>query len=240
MASVRLKWITVHSLMKSKRGNRTRKEEIVGWRIEMRSIILQQVATSTTSMPSIISSSIRQMTTLNEYLVQKGAAWLSKREAGRKDPALKSVELKANVRALGRSGVREIRIRDFQVISDSLPDFAGYNLGPASPELQLGVLGSCLTHITLIQAAEKGLRIDSIDVEVTGEQHPLAQQPGFENVPIFPHNIRYTLNIASPESAETIHALHDAVEQVCPIFNLLKNPQTIVGELRHSDGVRAA
>jgi uncharacterized OsmC-like protein len=174
------------------------------------------------------------MTTLNEYLVQKRAAWLAKREAARNDPAVTAVQLKANVRALGRSGVREIRIRDFQVISDSPADFAGYNLGPASPELQLGVLGSCLTHITLIQAAERQLRIDSIDVEVTGEQNPLAQQPGFENVPIFPHNIRYTLNIASPEAPETIRALHDAVEAVCPIFNLLKQPQTILGELHHT------
>jgi uncharacterized OsmC-like protein len=173
------------------------------------------------------------MTTLNEYLVQKRAAWLAKREAARKDPDIKTNKLKANVRALGRSGVREIRIRDFQVISDSPSDFAGYNLGPASPELQLGVLGSCITHITLIQAAERELRIDSVDVEVTGEQHPLAQQPGFENVPIFPHNIRYTLDIVSPEPPEAIRALHEAVEAVCPIYNLLKNPQTIVGELRH-------
>lgn len=172
-----------------------------------------------------------RMTTLNEYLQQKREAWLAKREAARRDP--KPNVLKANVRALGRSGVREIRIRDFQVVSDSPTDFAGYNLGPASPELQLGVLGSCLTHITLIQAAERQLRIDSIDVEVTGEQHPLAQQPGFENIPIFPHNIRYTLNIVSPESAETIRALHEAVEAVCPIYNLLRQPQTIDGELRH-------
>lgn len=177
------------------------------------------------------------MTTLNEYLVEKRAAWIAKREAARKDPDIKANRLKATVRAMGRSGVREIRIRDFQVISDSPTDFAGYNLGPASPELQLGVLGSCITHITLIQAAERQLRIDSIDVEVTGEQHPLAQQPGFENVPIYPHNIRYTLDIVSPESSEAIRALHDAVEAVCPIFNLLKNPQTIVGELRHVSAV---
>lgn len=173
------------------------------------------------------------MTTLNEYLTQKRAAWLAKKEAARANPELKATPLKANVRALGRSGVREIRIRDFQVISDSPPDFAGYNLGPASPELQLGVLGSCLTHITLIQAAERGLSIDSIEVEVSGEQHPLAQQPGFEHIPVFPHNIRYTLDIVSSESPETIRALHDAVEAVCPIFNLLREPQTIAGELRH-------
>jgi uncharacterized OsmC-like protein len=185
--------------------------------------------------PFINPSSI---STLNEYLVQKRAAWLAKREAARNDPNVSANRLKANVRALGRSGVREIRIRDFQVISDSPADFAGYNLGPASPELQLGVLGSCLTHITLIQAAERELQIDSIDVEVTGEQHPLAQQPGFEEIPIFPHNIRYTLDIVSPESPEAIRALHEAVEAVCPIYNLLKNPQTIVGELRHVKATR--
>lgn len=159
---------------------------------------------------------------------------MPKKEAARVNPDLKANVIKANVRALGRSGVREIRIRDFQVISDSPPDFAGYNLGPASPELQLGVLGSCLTHIALIQAAERGLAIDSIEVEVTGEQHPLAQQPGFESIPIFPHNIRYTLDIVSPESAQNIRALHEAVEAVCPIFNLLKQPQNIEGELRHT------
>ncbi|MBJ9914674.1 OsmC family protein [Burkholderia cenocepacia] len=176
------------------------------------------------------------MTTLNDYLAQKRDAWHAKQQAARNDPDFKATPLKATVRALGRSGVREIRIRDFQVISDSPPDFAGYNLGPASPELQLGVLGSCLTHITLIQAAERGLKIDAIEVEVTGDQHPLAQQPGFEHVPVFPHNIRYTLDIVSPEPPETIRALHQAVEAVCPIFNLLRLPQHIDGELRHTGG----
>ena len=38
--------------------------------------------------------------------------------------------LSASVKAEGRSGVRRIRIRDFQIISDSGPDFAGYNSGP--------------------------------------------------------------------------------------------------------------
>ena len=43
----------------------------------------------------------------------------------------------------GHSGVRRIRIRDFRVISDSPPDFAGYSLGPPSPELLLGAISGC-------------------------------------------------------------------------------------------------
>ena len=170
------------------------------------------------------------MTDLNEYLAQKRAAALAKQAAARANPT--PTKIKAQVRAMGRSGVREIRIRDFQIVSDSPPDFAGYNLGPGSPEMQLGVLGSCLTHITLIHAALRGVKLDSVEAEVTADQHPQALMPdaGPEVVRV-PHNIRYKLRITSSEPEETIAALHEAVEAACPILNLLSNPQVIEGEL---------
>lgn len=171
------------------------------------------------------------MSTLNEYLLEKREASIARREKAQNDPNLAPNRFGAKVRAKGRSGVREIRIRDFQIISDSPPDFAGYDLGPSSPELQLGVLGSCLTHITLIQAAERGVKLESLEVEVTGQQHPLAGKPGYEEIPIYPHNIQYKLHIVSPESEETIAELHEAVERVCPVLNLLANPQIVVGEV---------
>lgn len=169
------------------------------------------------------------MTTLNEYLAQKKAAGQALRAKAEQDP--KPNTFSAKVKAKGRSGVREIRIRDFQIISDSPENYAGYSLGPSSPEIQLGVLGSCLTHITLIQAAERGVSLESLEVEVTGQQHPLAGKPGYEDIPIYPHNIQYKIHVVSEESPETIAALHEAVERVCPIYNLLKNPQHIAGEI---------
>ncbi|MCS7464161.1 OsmC family protein [Paenibacillus doosanensis] len=171
------------------------------------------------------------MSTLNEYLLQKREASIARREKAQNDPNLQPNRFGAKVRAKGRSGVREIRIRDFQIISDSPADFAGYDLGPSSPELQLGVLGSCLTHITLIQAAERGVKLESLEVEVTGQQHPLAGRPGYEDIPIYPHNIEYKLTIVSPEPQETIDRLHEAVEKACPVLNLLANPQIITGEV---------
>jgi uncharacterized OsmC-like protein len=171
------------------------------------------------------------MSTLNEYLAEKRQAILARRAHAQTSGAGPH-ELKASVRAEGRSGVRRIRIRDFQVISDSGPDFAGYNLGPSSPELQLGVLGSCLTHVFLIQAADRGVPLESLEVEVSGEIDPRAGQPGFEHVPVYPHNIAYTVHVASPASAEDIAELHAAVERVCPILNLLANPQQISGTVQ--------
>lgn len=178
------------------------------------------------------------MSTLREYLAQKRSALLARREQASKEPPLPHT-LSASVRAEGRSGVRRITIRDFQVISDSGPDFAGYNLGPSSPELQLGVLGSCLTHVFLIQAADLEVPLDSLAVDVSGHMDPRAGKPGFEHIPVYPHDISYTVHLESPASPERIAELHAAVERACPILNLLLNPQTIQGTIEHQRTVDA-
>ena len=170
------------------------------------------------------------MSTLREYLVQKREALLRRRAEFESKPAEPFV-FGARVTAEGRSGVRRIRIRDYQIISDSPPDFAGYGLGPGSPEIQLGVLGSCITHVFLIQAADREVILDSLEVEVTGQLDQRAGRPGFEHIPVYPHNIRYTVHLKSPASNEVIRQLHEAVERACPILNLLLNPQQIEGSI---------
>lgn len=171
------------------------------------------------------------MSTLNEYLQEKKSALDARKLRLAKENEAAPNKLKAGIRVAGRSGVREIRIRDFQVVSDSGPELAGYSLGPSSPELQLGVLGSCLSHITLIQAAERGVPLESVEVEVTGDMHPLAGKPGYEDVPVYLHNIAYTLRIESSASPKELEELHEAVEIACPILNLLQQPQQITGNL---------
>src|SRR5258708_23633677 len=104
-------------------------------------------------------------------------------------------------------------------------------LGPSSPELQLGVLSSCLTHVFLIHAAATNVPLDSLEVEVQANLDPRAGKPGFENVPIYPHNLTYTVTISSPASDEEIVTLHQLVECTCPILNLLINPQQINGKI---------
>ncbi|OUM90309.1 MAG: osmotically inducible protein OsmC [Bacillus thermozeamaize] len=179
------------------------------------------------------------MSGLQEYLSEKKQALQARREkiiANGAEP----FTISAHVKAEGRCGVRRIRIRDFQIISDSDTDFAGYNLGPSSPEIQLGVLGSCLTHIFLIQASDRGIPLDSLEVEVTGQLDPRANHPGYEHVPVYPHNIHYTVRIASPADDAALRELHAAVERTCPILNLLAKPQQISGTLVHiSDGKEA-
>ena len=44
-------------------------------------------------------------------------------------------------------------------------------------------------------------------------------------------DVRYTVHIASPAPAQEIDELRKAVEAVCPIYNLLKDQQPIVGRI---------
>lgn len=171
------------------------------------------------------------MSTLQEFLVQKRAAILARREHATQHPPTAPKTLEAHVKAEGRSGVRRIRIREHQILSDSGPDFAGYDFGPGSPEIQVGILGSCLAHIFEIQAAERQVPLDSLEVHVRADQDLRSGKPGFEHVPFWPHNITYTVEIESPAPPEQIRELHQAVEAVCPILNLLVNPQVISGSV---------
>jgi len=179
------------------------------------------------------------MSNLNDYLAEKRTAVRARHAQtalGESQPA----RLAAKVSAEGRSGVRRIRIRDHQIISDSPYNFAGYDLGPSSPELQLGVLGSCVTHIFLIQAADREVPIDSLEVEISGQIDPRAGKPGHEHIPVWPHDLAYTVHLSSPASTEEIDALFEAVERSCPILNLLRQPQQVRGVVKHTRSASAS
>lgn len=173
------------------------------------------------------------MSNLNEYLAQKRLAVLERQNRLEQGLA-EAAPLHANVTAEGRSGVRRIRIRDHQILTDSPEDYAGYNLGPSSPELQLGVLGSCLTHIFLIQAAHRQVPIERLSVDVTGRIDPRGGKPGYDDIPIYPHDIGYTVDIVSGASKADVEALLAEVERTCPILNLLQQPQTVQVVLKHT------
>ncbi|TNM61654.1 OsmC family protein [Aliirhizobium smilacinae] len=172
------------------------------------------------------------MSALKEYLAQKRAALLQRR-VRIKSGELGVATLKASASAEGRSGVRRIRIRDFQVVSDSPPDFAGYNLGPSSPELLVGALSSCLTHTWLIQAADQQIALEELHAEVSAKIDPRGGSDGHEDIPIYPHDFDYTVSLISDASPEEIARVAEAVEKACPILNLLKRATNVTGRVDH-------
>ena len=105
---------------------------------------------------------------------------------------------------------------------------------PGSPlaGVPLGALGASLTHTTLVLAAERAIRVDGVQVFLSGPPEPPAQHPG-EPAPAAAQPWCAVLHIESPAPPAEIEALHAAVERACPVLNLRRHPQAIRTELRH-------
>ncbi|MBK1656655.1 OsmC family protein [Paracraurococcus ruber] len=170
------------------------------------------------------------MNTLDDYLALKRPAYQAIKARARA-PGYEPGTLRAVVTVEGRSGIRRIRLRDHQVITDSPPDFVGYDLGPSSPEIALGALGSCLAHSWLIQAAVHGLPLQSVEVEVTGRIDARAGEPGHEDIRPEPQGIGFTVRLTTAASGAEITVVEAAVDRASPILNLLRRPQAIAARV---------
>ena len=149
-------------------------------------------------------------------------------EAEQKEPQSERKERKGpEVRVLS-NGVRELTVNEKYLILNDNPEYlGGSNTGMTSRENLLAVLATCITHITEGQAAQLNVPLDSLALSVEAQWDPRAGRPGFELVPEYPTNIHYTLHVSSPESFKRIEELLEAVEKICPMYNLFKDgPQT--------------
>lgn len=164
------------------------------------------------------------MSGLREFLAEKLAAV---REVQTRPDEPQAISAVTTVE--GRSGVRRVRIRDHQVITDSGPHLAGFNLGPTAPELQLAALGSCLSHTFLIQAAMQGIQLDAVEVEVSATISPRAGQTVGDEPPVIPRELTYVARIESSASEGELEELQRAVERACPLYQLVSTPHEIRG-----------
>lgn len=125
------------------------------------------------------------------------------------------------------NGVRQLTVNDKYLILHDNPEYlGGTNIGMTSLEGTLGILGTCITHISLGQAAELDLDVDSVSLTVQAEWNPVAGRKGHENENIALKNVRYTLHTLTPESDEKIKEWLNRVENICPMYNLFKDTQT--------------
>ena len=125
------------------------------------------------------------------------------------------------------NGTRQLTISNkYLIVHDNPAYLGGTNLGLTSRENALGVLGTCLTHISEGQAALLNLDIDSLHVQVEGEWDPRAGRKGFENESIAPQNLRVTLYVTTPEPYTAIQKWIEQTENVCPMYNVFKDTQT--------------
>ena len=171
------------------------------------------------------------MTGLKSYLERKLDALKTARANAPADPVERRQRLSAQVIAEGGSGVRRVRMRDFQIITDAGPAMAGYDLGPRAPEVLLGALGSCISHTILIQAALNDLPIESLVIDVSADVDSLAGHSDVKN-PLT--NIAYEIQVESPAPAAEFRKINELLPEICPVLNVVQFPQNITTSIVHN------
>ncbi len=157
---------------------------------------------------------------LQPYLVAKRAAI----QAASAQPG-KPLEIKAKITAESRSGVRRLRIGNFQALSDSDRSYAGYNLGPGSWDSLVGTLSSAVADEYLVQAAVKGIPLDSLDVVFTSR--PEDPEVAKTRKVRYPRNLGYVAYIESPATDAQLEDLRHTVEQTSSALHLVIEAQPL-------------
>ena len=168
---------------------------------------------------------------LRDYLHQKAA---SMRAAAASRPNGKDwrERVEATVVADDLTGVRKMRIRAWELIGDSGPAFGGWNLGPSSPELFCGIIGTCLTHMYLIGAAAREIPLDRVAIRVTADNNDAGLLGISTSDPALPFNITASVEVLAPDAdSEALASLHRYVAESCPLTNLVRTPNTVTIEL---------
>ncbi len=136
------------------------------------------------------------------------------------------LKLSARVTAIGRTGIRRLRIRNFQILSDGGRDTAEFNLGAGSWPSVVGALGSAVAGDYLVQAAIKGIPIDGLEVVFTSRPGTAPSQTTGTQV-TYPRNLAYTAFIVSPASDAELEDLRQTVERASPVIRLVREAQHI-------------
>jgi uncharacterized OsmC-like protein len=165
---------------------------------------------------------------LRDYLGQKAAAMRGSALAKPSGPDW-SETVTATVVADDATGVRKLRIRDWQIIGDSGPSFGGWSLGPSSPELLCGVIGTCLTHTYLIGAAMRAIPLDRVEVTVSARNND-ARFVGVEtDEPALPYDLTARVRVeAEGVAAELLESLHAYVRENCPLTQLIRTANALM------------
>jgi len=167
----------------------------------------------------LVSSAEDQASPLRTYLAAKREA-IQAQSASPGTPAA----IHAKVTAESRSGVRRLRIGptgEFQYISDSGRNYAGYNLGAGSWDSLVGTLASSVADEYIVQAAVQGVPLDGLDVVFTSIPERKSETLAY------PNNLSYVAYIDSAATDAQLQALKRAVHENSSAIDLVTRPQQV-------------
>jgi uncharacterized OsmC-like protein len=133
----------------------------------------------------------------------------------------------ATTKKLGAGLTAESESRGFRVTLDEPAELGGTNKGMNPMEMVLCALGGCQVIAASAFAAQKGVDIQDMWVEVEGDFDPAGFMGDFSVRPGY-SQIRFKLHIRSSSPADKVEEYVEYVEKICPVGDSLMNPVDVV------------
>jgi uncharacterized OsmC-like protein len=161
----------------------------------------------------------------------------------RQDPTLARFEFRASNRWLGggenRSTIKDFfgagaedrsRSKPFVFTNGEPPVLLGNNEGANPVEFLLHALAGCVTTTTVLHAAARGIRINALSTELSGDIDLQGLLGLDESVPAGYRQIRIRMHIEADCSDEELDALLGFAQQHSPVCNTVCRPVPVVIE----------
>ncbi|MDA0264993.1 MAG: OsmC family protein [Chloroflexi bacterium] len=120
----------------------------------------------------------------------------------------------------------QVMPRKFTLRGDHPPQLLGQNTGPTAVETLLASLGSCITGTYAAQATARGVKIESLEVEVEGSMDLngfLLLQPiraGMLGVDV-------RIKVTGDADDATLEEIRQATMKASPVYDSVANPVTV-------------
>lgn len=124
-----------------------------------------------------------------------------------------------------------VQARHYSFMVDEPEPFGGTDAGPAPSEMMLAALGACQIITFQIWAKKLGLRMDGVEVSVSGDLdlrgwlgEDSSSRPGFTQV-------LFKATVTGPEPEERYAELARLVDEHCPIMDSLLDVVPVLTEV---------
>ncbi len=127
----------------------------------------------------------------------------------------------------------ETKIRNFTLTVDEPESLGGTDTGPNPVELILGALASCqeITYRAFADALE--IPLDGVSVRIEGDLDLRGFFAVDDDVRAGFQDIRGTVELDSPASAEDLARLKQIVDAHCPVLDILRAPVPVTLDINH-------
>ena len=128
-----------------------------------------------------------------------------------------------NVRTRDIEQLGEVLERPFILRGDHPPQLLGGNTGPTAIELLFGALGSCMAGTFAAQATARGVAVDSLEVDVSGDID-LNGFFGLRSVPPGVSGVTVSFRVQSDADLEVLEEIADAARAHSPVHDSVTRP----------------